>query len=203
MKINLEVVYTTQLKPKANYLLFYENSLHKVSEVNGNSITIQEYFTGDKMVGNLDEMSDYFIKFLAKSDKFIQAIIRTDYTKIVSILHKSCSKNGKISNVDFNNLLKGLLEYTESFEIKGTTIRLLSKPKAKDKVEITNINIIDNFELYPKNSRIFIVEDVITKGKNIRYKLKHLNSNINTEASRESFKTLDVLNYKDLFTIEA
>ena len=45
MKVNLEVVYTTQTVLKPNYLLFYENSLYKTIEQDGNSVTIQEYLT--------------------------------------------------------------------------------------------------------------------------------------------------------------
>lgn len=193
MKVNLEVVYTTQTVLKPNYLLFYENSLYKTVEQDGNSVTIQEYLTGDKMVCNLDEIKESFIKFLAHSDKFIQPIIRTDYSEVIKLIGKK--------DKTVNNILSELLNNSVEFPIKGVSKRILSKPKIGSKVQINNINIIDNYELYPKETRVFKVVEAITKGKKIKYSLKSVVGDISLIAVRESFKTLDVLDYKDLFTL--
>jgi len=194
MKVNLEVVYTTQTVLKPNYLLFYENSLYKTVEQDGNSVTIQEYLTGDKMICNLDEIKESFIKFLAHSDKFIQPIIRTDYSKIIKIIGKK--------DKTVNTVLAQLLDNSIEFSIQGTSTRILSKPKVGSKVQINNINIIDNYELYDKSTRVFKVIESITKGKKIKYSIESITSDISLVVARESFKTLDVLDYKDLFTLD-
>jgi hypothetical protein len=174
--------------------LFYENTLYKTIEQNGNSVTIQEYLTGDKMICNLDEIKESFIKFLAHSDKFIQPIIRTDYSKIIKIIGKK--------DKTVNTVLAQLLDNSIEFSIQGTSTRILSKPKVGSKVQINNINIIDNYELYDKSTRVFKVIESITKGKKIKYSIESITSDISLVVARESFKTLDVLDYKDLFTLD-
>ena len=152
MKVNLEVVYTTQNVLKPNYLLFYENSLYKTVEQDGNSVTIQEYLTGDKMVCNLDEVKESFIKFLAHSDKFIQPIIRTDYSEVIKLIGKK--------DKTVNNILSDLLNNSVEFPIKGVSKRILSKPKIGSKVQINNIilliimNYIQKRQEYLKLSKL-------------------------------------------------
>jgi hypothetical protein len=93
-----------------------------------------------------------------------------------------------------------MIDNKATCNVEGKIIKISSKPKKGSTVEICNINIIDNNNLYDKNSRLFTIESFEYRKGTIIYTLT--NGNIHIKCNREAFKTIDIVNYKNLFTLQ-
>ena len=199
MKARMEIVYVTQNAPKKNYLFFINDILYRITNVDNSNIYCEEVFENDStknIIVNIEFIKDNFIKFLAITDKLIFSIIRRDYSDIVNMLNTYFNSNSINSNEGF----KKMIENKAFCNIEGKVIKISSKPQINSTVEICNINIIDNNNLYDKTSRLFYIQSFEYKKNNIIYTL--CKDSIVVKCNRDSFKTINIPNYKNLFTLK-
>ena len=198
MKARIEIVYVTQNAPKKNYLFYANNKLYKIADIKDNNIYGEDVFDEKNpiTVFNVEHIKDTFVKFLANTDKLIFSIIRRDYSDIVGMLQTYFVSN----NIDTHEAIGKMIANNASCNVEGKIIKISSKPKKDSIVEICNINIIDNNNLYDKTSRLFTIKDFEYKKSTIMYTLTR--DNITIKCNRESFKTINMANHKNLFTLK-
>lgn len=160
MKFQLKCILI-ETKPRTGYYIANEGSLVTITKMdvkngfcklsNGNKITIdQAKFCVAKLIGevNIDDKP------------YTYSIIHGDYPILMADINRPVEYTDNVPEEDriYKNYAEALIA-GKSVECTGDFETILSKTQPNEVVEITNINIIDKFNLYDKVNRIGVVTD--------------------------------------------
>lgn len=160
MKFQLKCILI-ETKPRTGYYIANEGSLVTITKMdvkngfcklsNGNKITIdQAKFCVAKLIGevNIDDKP------------YTYSIIHGDYPILMADINRPVEYTDNVPEEDriYKNYAEALID-GKSVECTGDFEIIFSKTQPNEVVEITNINIIDKFNLYDKVNRIGVVTD--------------------------------------------
>ena len=160
MKFQLKCILI-ETKPRTGYYIANEGNLVTITRMdvkngfcklsNGNRITIdQAKFCVAKLIGEV-----------TIDDKpYTYSIIHGDYPILMADINRPVEYTDNTPEEDriYKNYAEALIA-GKSVECTGDFETIFSKTQPNEVVEITNINIIDRFNLYDKVNRIGVVTD--------------------------------------------
>lgn len=192
MKGKLELTIINQEKPRLNYTVYYNGHLCKITKIEDDEVTIQDYFTNDEFMLDLEFVKTIHVLFVVKTNRFTTLLCHRD---IKFLLYNNVSKESNPST-----FIELLINKSVDYYIEGSFLKIFTKPLIDSTVEIINLNIIDNNDLHNKEDRIFnILSSYKSKHNKDIYKLE--NSKCSITAVREQFKMLSSIDFKEVFTI--
>lgn len=208
MKVTIDVEYITNNNPQIGFYLFFHKKLYKITNAykkDSETVLVCNHEFSDEIVSVYSkDVSKCLIKFIAKTPKLMYSVIHRDYGTIIDRLKDAAIKgvdgNNDPYNGDADSLLFDVLYKVTILHAEGTVAQIFSKLTMDDNVEITNIDIIDEYKL-SKINRICKVNSVINKGAKSRYILSVVNTGQVLNAVRKDFKIVGKNNLKDLFSI--
>ena len=135
------------------------------------------------------------IKLLASTDKTTMPVV---YYDIIPILTNYVEG---LSNEDIDDFIEDFVKNNSSILIEGIEMKSYVPISENDAVEITSLYLVDAYKLISQADRLAKVISIDKTNEDKRYTLKLTNNTI--QCKRLDFKTIDKLNYKKLFTINA
>lgn len=191
MKGKLELTIINQEKPRLNYTVFYNGHLCKITEIDNDDVTIQDYFTNEEFMIDLDLAKSIHVLFIVKTNRFTTLLNHKDIKLLLNNFKD-------ISNV--SHYISDLVNKTREHFIEGSLIKVYTKPTIGSTIEITNLHIIDNNDLHRKENRIFTIKDSY-KSINNKDVYNIENSKCSITVIRQQFQLLSVIDFKEVFSI--
>lgn len=191
MKGKLELTIINQEKPRLNYTVFYNGHLCKITEIDNDDVTIQDYFTNEEFIIDLDLAKSIHVLFIVKTNRFTTLLNHKDIKLLLNNFKD-------ISNV--SHYISDLVNKTREHFIEGSLIKVYTKPTIGSTIEITNLHIIDNNDLHRKEDRIFTIKDSY-KSINNKDVYNIENSKCSITVVRQQFQLLSVIDFKEVFSI--
>lgn len=197
MKVELEIVLIEQKIYRKNYLVYLDNTIYRIVDFSQDSSVVQvkNVFTGVVSHKPQTELEGKFVKFIVKHDRVLLSVRHGDYGKCIdTIILTSRDKQIGVSKI-ISSMLG--IEGDISIVINGTVDKVPCKTSKGDTIEITDLKLIDKYNLYSLSDRIYKVVNIIGKGSSVKFSINI--GTIPVIINRTSFKLVGKVDYKQLF----
>lgn len=197
MKVKLDIAIISQENPKIGYTIIYNYKLCHITGILNEDVTVRDCFTNEEYELDLDYVKDNHVLFLIRNPKSTVLLIHRDVARLTFIMKEHCDK----LNLEYATFIYYIVSNQLDYFINGEYTTIYSKPVIGDKVEIINLNVVDNYTLYKKEDRIFTIESsYLSKHNKDIYILSSSKRKI--KAARLQFKLISNTDSKDLFTLK-
>lgn len=182
MEFSLKLIQI-ETKLKNNYYVLVDNELSTILYINYEDDIVK---LNNNKVYTIEDLKDKVVKFIGVYNNQSYSITHGNFEAISNFLNSEVSYDNSIPEDKriYTSYLDGLLKDCK-ITLSGTFETILTKTIENESVIIRNIDIIDKFKLYDKQSRIGIV-----KSFNKKHIFEIECGNIIVNCKREDFKKL-------------
>ena len=195
MKFNIKLALI-ESNIRVNYNVYVDGYLYKVTHIDDQLVTLCNYEDNSTKLMDKSNIIGCNVLFLVISDKTTKTILHRDIVSVVEFLKNVAKKECIL----LGELIDKILNFDYKVEIFGKIKPIYTKPKIGDKVEVINLNVIDNNSLHEKNERLFEIKEMIPNSNNNDIAVLS-NDNLTIKCVRSQYKLMSNTNIKDVFTL--
>lgn len=199
MKTTLNLSIIEQVYPKVNYIVFWNNTLYKIIELDKEIVTLEDLETHIECKVAIENVIPNHVLFVMVGEYTTKTLLHSDIPKLIEQL----KKHAKELDLSFSEFIFRIIN-NQHIEHVDCEIKLVySRPNKGDTIEIINVNIIDDNQLYDKSSRICRIDDIETRdNKKDLIHVTSLSTNKNLKLLRSQFVIKNKRDNKELFKLK-
>ena len=199
MKTTLNLSVIEQLYPKVNYIVFWGNTLSKIVELDKEIVTLEDLETHIKCKVSIENIIPNHILFVMVGEYTTKTLLHSDIPKLIEQL----KKHAKELDLSFSDFILKIInnQHTEYVDCEIKVV--YTRPNKGDTIEIINVNIIDDNQLYDKSSRICRIDDIeVRDNKKDLIHVTSLSTNKVLKVLRSQFIIKNKKDNKELFKLK-
>ena len=199
MKTTLNLSVIEQLYPKVNYIVFWGNTLSKIVELDKEIVTLEDLETHIKCKVSIENIIPNHILFVMVGEYTTKTLLHSDIPKLIEQL----KKHAKELDLSFSDFILKIInnQHTEYVDCEIKVV--YTRPNKGDTIEIINVNIIDDNQLYDKSSRICSIDDIeVRDNKKDLIHVTSLSTNKVLKVLRSQFIIKNKKDNKELFKLK-